>query len=245
VRRKLTNRERLLIIIAAICLAAVILYYSVFKPQLEAVSKLEQQAKGYSIILKDIEAKANINNPIYIENQLLYEKTQALLKRYYPAIVQENIILLLNEKLKKANLNVVSMAFSEPGLSDMEKEETAELPQISELEDLVRQLYSNKLPEIKPAEKKEIPEEETVNIYKMTAALSLRGSYNQIYSFLADIESENRSITVRELHMADNFNNVLTCDLTLDFYSVPKPFEQDGDVFEWSIEGVYGKENPF
>jgi type IV pilus assembly protein PilO len=246
VRLKLTNRERLLFTIAVICLVAAMLYYGAFKPQLEKVSKLEQQAREYSSVLKDIQVKANLENPIYIENKLLFSKTQELLKRYYPAILQENIILLLDEKLKKADIKVISMAFSEPALTDMKPVASVESPKINELEDLVRQLYNIKPSQDKDKvkESEEPNSEESVNVTKMTAALSLQGSYSQIYSFINEIELQNRSILVREITLTNNFN-ILTCDITLDFYSVPKPFEQVGDNIEWNINGVYGKENPF
>ena len=82
-------------------------------------------------------------------------------------------------------------------------------------------------------------------VKKMTATLSVQGSYSQIYNFLNEIELENKSIICREINMTSSINNILICDLILDFYSVPKPFEQEGDNIEWDIKGIYGKENPY
>lgn len=247
---KLTNRERILFIIAIICLVVVIVYYGAIKTQLDKVSELQKKATEYSILIKDIESKISLDNPLYAENKLLYAKTEQLLKRYYPEIIQENIILLLDEKLKKSNLTLVSTSFSEPALDDLKSIESEQLTQESELEDLVKELYSNmlpinKVPSTKTDERKEPKAVESVMVKKMTATLSVQGSYSQIYNFLNEIELENRSIICREFNITSSINNILICDLILDFYSVPKPFEQEGDNIEWNIRGIYGKENPY
>lgn len=245
VKLKLTNREKILLIIAAICLVSAILYYLVIKPQLDTVDRLEEQAKKYSQTIADIKTKTDPNNIVYKEYQDLNEKTQKLLFKYYPAIIQENIILLLDEKLKKANVEVVSMAFSEPALADLKQSGSEQLSQISELDDLVKQLYSNKTAKSKKEESNNSKVAKPIKVEKMTAALSLQGSYSQIYSFIKEIELENRSIIFSNINIINNFNNILTCDLTLDFYSIPKPFVQERDNIEWDIKGVYGKETPF
>ena len=242
---KLSNREKILLVIAITCLVAVIVYYGAIKTQLDMVSKLEKQANEYSALIKDIESKVNLDNPLYKENKLLYAKTEKLLKRYYPAIIQENIILLLDEKIKKANLKLISTTFSEPALDDLKPLESKQLTPASELEDLVKELYSNILPNNKTEESKNPKVLESVKVEKMTATLSVEGSYGQIYSFLNELELENRSIICREISMTSNNSNILNCDLILDFYSVPKPFEQAGDDIEWDIKGVYGKEDPY
>lgn len=242
---KLTNREKVLFIIAIICLVAVIVYYGAIKKQLEMVNALENKAKEYNTLIKDIKLKVSQDNPLYEENKLLYDKTQKMLKRYYPQIVQENIILLLDNKLKKVNLTLISATFSEPALDDLKPVEVEPLTQSSELEDLVKEFYSDLIPSNKKEESKKSSVEESVKIEKMTATLSLLGSYNQIYNFLNEIELENRSIICREINITNNINDMLNCDLIIDFYSVPKPFEQAGDNIEWDIKGNYGKENPY
>jgi len=157
---KLTDRERTLFVIAIICLVAVIVYYGAIKTQLDKVSELEKKAKEYSILIKDIASKVSLDNPLYAENKLLYAKTEKLLKRYYPAIIQENIILLLDEKLKKTNVTLISTSFSEPAFDDLKPIESEQLTPASELEDLVKELYSNMLPSNK------IPNNKTVESKK-------------------------------------------------------------------------------
>ncbi len=137
------------------------------------------------------------------------------------------------------------MAFSEPVLADLKQSGSEQLSQISELDDLVKQLYSNKTAKSKKEESNNSKVAKPIKVEKMTAALSLQGSYSQIYSFIKEIELENRSIIFNNINIINNFNNILTCDLTLDFYSIPKPFVQERDNIEWDIKGVYGKETPF
>ncbi|OGO78773.1 MAG: hypothetical protein A2Y23_12450 [Clostridiales bacterium GWB2_37_7] len=242
---KLTRREKTLLTIAVLFLVAATLYYVVIKPQLDMVRNLEKQAKEYSVLIEDIKAKADLDNPLYKENRLLNAKTEALLRKYYPDIIQENIILLLDEKLKKSNIKIVSINFSLPTPYDLKSTEKEQELQESELEDLVKELYGDMTTGNKEKENMTTKEEESMLVEKMTAVLSFKGSYSQIYSFLGDIEQENKSIILRELNISSSTDNLLNCDMALDFYSIPKPFVQEGDRAEWPMKGVYGKENPF
>lgn len=241
---KLSNRERLLFIITAVCLMIVLLYYTVVKPQLDMVSKLESQAKEYSIMIKGIQSKASLDNEVYNEYKNLSDMTRGLLRNYYPEMIQEKVILMIDEKLKHNNLGLVSIAFTEPALTDINTAEAEESAQVSELEDLVKQLYNvNKAVDTKAA--KDEAKEEMLEVKKMTVSLSLTGSYSQIYSFLKEIEQQNRSIICSNIILTNSGDANLICDIKLDFYSVPKPFEQDDEYLKWDLSGEYGKASPF
>lgn|GEM_PF-5335496 len=249
-KRKLTNREKILLVIAAVCLAVAILYYAVLKPQLDLVNSLEAQAMEYSEKIKEIKIKANPDNPIYKEYDTLNSDTQKLLKKYYPIIIQEKIILLLDEKIKENEIDMKSISFTEPMLFDinqLDQQEEVDAPDY-ELQDLVREFYGNILAvkDQEDGDKEENNEEKKVHyVEKMTASLSLEGSYSQIFNFIKDIEDQNRSIICSNISIARTTADMLACDVTLDFYSVPKPFMQDDDYLDWNITGSYGKTNPF
>jgi type IV pilus assembly protein PilO len=244
VKLKLTNREKSLLMITVICLVAALLYYAGIKPQLDTLSELEKKAIGYRQMIDSIKAKASLDNHVYNEYKALNNKTQGLLRNYYPSIIQEKIILMIDEKIKETAIGLVSVTFTEPALTDINMMEKEKSTQENELEDLVKQLYNARNADKKEQSNKET-KDETYKVEKMTVSLTLEGSYNQIYNLLKEIEQENRSIICSEINITSNNSNILNCDVKLDFYSVPKPFDQDHDYFNWELTGEYGKDSPF
>jgi type IV pilus assembly protein PilO len=244
VKLKLTNREKSLLTITVICLVAALLYYAGIKPQLDMLSELEKKATGYSEMIENIKEKASLDNHVYNEYSSLNDKTLSLLRNYYPSIIQEKILVMIDEKIKKTDIGLVSITFTEPALTDLNRIEKEKSAQENELEDLVKQLYKAS----KSVNKEKVnieTEEEQHKVEKMTVSLTLEGSYSQIYNYLKEIEQENRSIICSEINIASNNNDILTCDVKLDFYSIPKPFEQDDDYLNWELTGEYGKLSPF
>lgn len=241
---KLTNRERKLVAVLGVLLAAAVLYYVIIKPQLDMVSKLEIKAKQYDIVIKDMRAKASPDNPAYKQYNELYSKTAELISPFYPDIIQEKLILMLEDKINKANIAVSTITFTEPAPTDMKAQQPVQQPQQSdELKALTEQLNNNGSSANKPAPSK--ADEKTPIINKMTATINFKGGYSQIYSFIKSIEAENRSIACSSLTIDSSEDGMLNGVLILDFYSIPKAISQDGDYLNWDIQNTYGKPNPF
>jgi type IV pilus assembly protein PilO len=136
VKLKLTNREKKLLIVLGICLAVALVYYAVVKPQFDMVGRLQKQAEEYSIKIQRAKEKVNPANPTYKEYNELYDNTQALLKTFYPSIIQEKIILMLQDKLDAAKLNIKEMTFTEPALAEMQPPKAEQLSQVKQTDEL-------------------------------------------------------------------------------------------------------------
>lgn len=242
---KLTNREKNLLVILGISLVAAILYYAVIKPQLDMVSKLEQKAKDYRITIERLKERTNPDNPAYKEYNELYNKTQALLKPFYPGIIQEKIILLLKEKTKETNLTVKAISFSEPALAELQYKPVEQPKQTDELEALTEQLKNQMKNTTDKKEDTSTGQRNPLSIQKMTVIINFEGNYKQIYDFIKSIEQENRSIVSSNLTIQANDSGLLAGTVSLDIYSIPKPFDQDNEYLNWNINRDYGKENPF
>lgn len=246
VKLKLTNRERNLLGILGICLIAAILYYAAIKPQLDMVGKLEKQAKEYSISINRMKEKADPNNPMYKEYNALYNKTQELLKPFYPSIIQEKLIALLEAKIKESNITVKAMTFSEPSPTEAQSPKSEpKTTQNNDLEVLTEQLENDKKTDAENKEAANKTEANLPSIEKMSVTINLEGTYIEIYNFIKSIEKENRSIAISNLNLDGGNGSLLKGVLVLDFYSIPKPFDQDNDYLNWDIKGNYGKANPF
>ncbi|MGB7606080.1 MAG: hypothetical protein WBL93_11465 [Lutisporaceae bacterium] len=130
---KLTNREKIMLKLLVLCAFLALIYFAIIKPQLVYLGRLEKQAMEYSEIIGSVKLKANIENPVYKEYKILNAKTHDLLERYYPSIIQEKIILMLDEKIKATGIKINTIAFSEPELTGINKTETADLSSIESM----------------------------------------------------------------------------------------------------------------
>lgn len=244
---RLTDREKILLTVLSICLVVAALYYAAIKPQLDMVSTLQNKAREYSVIIKDTKAKASLDHPIYKEYKVLNAKTQNLLQRFYPSIIQEEFILLLDEKINKSGIAITSITFLESEQSNVVQKKEKQLEQITDLEALTKEIRNGIRPEQKKQENNNAAQEQELTIDRMTISIEFTGSYSQVYSFLNEIELENRSISCNELNLSSINANILSGIAVLDFYAIPKPFDQeeDKDYLNWDITDDYGKLNPF
>lgn len=249
VKLKLTNREKKLLIVLGICMVAALVYYAVIKPQLDMVGRLQKQAEEYSIKIQRAKEKVNPANPTYKEYNELYDNTQALLKTFYPSIIQEKIILMLRDKLDAAKLIIKEMTFTEPALAEMEPpkaEQLSQVKQTDELQALTEQLNNITKSVANNKAGKAATNNNPLSLEKMTVTINYEGSsYSQIYGFIKAVEQENRSIACSSLTAEAGDSGLLKGVITMDIYYIPKPFIQDENYLNWDIQGKYGKANPF
>lgn len=224
---KLTNREKIMLQLLVLCAFLALIYFAIIKPQLVYREKLQKQALGYSEIIESVKLKANIKNPVYKEYKFINAKTHDLLERYYPSIIQEKIILMLDEKIKASGIKIDTIVFSEPELMGINKAETKN----------PNQAIQNK--------QSETVTTDIASLESMTVSLTFEGSYSQLYSFISSIELENRSIAFNSLKITSTGVNTVSGDILIAIYAITKPFEQDEDYLNWDITGEYGKYNPF
>lgn len=224
---KLTDREKLLLKLLAVCAFLAIIYFIIIKPELYYKDKLEKKAEEYSEVIEAVKLKVNIENPVYKEYKILNAKTQDLLRKYYPSIIQEKIILMLDSKIETSGLKVSTISFAEPSLAALNKTENKNKNQANE------------------SKKSEAGKEDLTSFESITASLTFEGSYAQLYSFISLIELENRSIELNNLKITSKAEDKISGDMQITIYAISKPFEQDQDYMAWNITGEYGKYNPF
>lgn len=241
---KLTKREKILLVILGVCAVLALLYYAVITPQLSMVSKLEGKAQEYSQTLESIKLKASTDNPLFKEYKILNAKAQGFMQGYYPSIIQESILIMLDSKIKESGIEVSTISFTEPAWVQLSQSKEEQPQQSNELKELAEQI-ADKVKTAPAAQNKESKENILSTVENMTVSIAFQGTYNQFYSFLKAVEQENRSIVVSSVKLASNGSTAIEGEIILDFYAIPKPFEQDDEYLKWSIDGDYGKVNPF
>ncbi|MDF2520914.1 MAG: hypothetical protein K0R84_1542 [Clostridia bacterium] len=241
---KLTKREKILLVILGLCAVLALLYYAVITPQLSMVSKLEGKAQEYSQTLESIKSKASTENPVFKEYKILNAKAQGFMQGYYPSIIQESILIMLDSKIKESGIEVSTISFTEPAWVQLSQSKEEQPQQSNELKELAEQI-TGEAKAAPAAQNKESKENVLSTVENMTVSIAFQGTYNQFYSFLKAVEQENRSIVVSSVKLASNGSTAIEGEIILDFYAIPKPFEQDDEYLKWSIDGDYGKINPF
>lgn len=242
---KLTNREKMLLMVLGICVLLASLYYAVIRPQLNFVANLEKQATEYSQVIKGIKLKASADNPIYKEYKVVNAKVQGITVRYYPSIIQEKILLTIDNIIKDSGLKVSSITFTEPASIQLNKGQAkVEATQENKLQAIANHISGSK----QTAEKQEKPSvkaEALEPVEGMTVSVAFEGTYSQFYSMVSSIEKLNRSIVINEVKIASNRSESLAGTMLLDIYAIPKPFNQDQEYLNWNSQGEYGKADPF
>jgi len=226
---KLTNREKTMLMLLGLMALLALVYFGIIKSQLDYSERIEKQAVEYAKDIESAKLKVNIKNPVYKEYKFINAKTQDLLSRYYPSIIQEKIILMLDEKIKASGIKVDTISFTEPVVTSINNTETNDQSQASE------------------SKQSENVAEALAPLESMTSSLSFEGTYSQFYSFISLIELEDRSIGISNLKIASNGIDTIAGDIQITLYAISKPiqFEQDADYLDWGITGQYGKYNPF
>lgn len=245
---KLTKREKILIGILGTAMVVTSAYNFLLKPRMEKATALEEEVNTYQIkinqIAKELETDKEIQEKYKILNAQISEST----KPYFPSLIQEQFILLLDEILEETNIQGQILNFSDPE-SDTFEERHEEIEGKNDLlTDLVKQYKEGvaTLKEEKNPKKEEKPQhEKPIRVEKMAVNMHFEGGYQEIIHFMDKVESLNRAIYIKNLNLYQQPQKGLAGNMILEFYAIPKINDQDQEFLTWPLENIYGKNNPF
>lgn len=259
---KLTKREKILLGILGVIVFLALDYLLLFKPQFERMKDLIDKQKSITIEVKkvkqEISAMDDLQKSLDEVNKEIEDKTRS----FYPKIVQEKIIVILDELFKNAEMRSDANSFSVIQLSHVhEYKETVDDP--FPAQELVEEYTSTVSNESKrevegkkdssrtdkkedsgQKESKKI-EEDTNLAENISVSIQFSTSYNQLMAFIKELESLNRTIVIKSITVTSQDNNNLKGNIHVDFYALPKIHKQDKEYFEWPYSNNYGTDNPF
>ncbi|EOD01520.1 hypothetical protein [Caldisalinibacter kiritimatiensis] len=238
---ELSKREKIMLIVLAIIVVLFGYYKLIYNPQIEKINELEKKAEKYKSELKAIKTEVSPDSKVRKDYKIMNEKISSLYRRFYPKIIQEKIILILNDMIQDSKVDNQSISFSELELGIID-DETNEKSEEYEMESLVKKYLGM---EDKKEDEVNEKNENEVKIEKLTANLNFNGSYSNIISLMKEIEQNNREILIKNLNIVKTDNNELSGNIQLEFYAVPKLHNQDEDYLNWDLYNEYGKNNPF
>ena len=270
---KATKKEKILLGALSGILIAVLYYQFVFSVQSEKLKEqklLREEAQNeFDKAMDTINNLETNKENLKIVRASVIDKTSS----FYPAIVQEYIILELNNLLSESGLQG-NIAFSPVEVTSVEPLEIvyegAEEDKFDEATEYYQAIDSYTGEGEEPAlEDSALDNEEVVeneyseddiestnteqqvtdtftNVEQLKVAINFTGTYEAIKSFISSIDTYSRNIAVTDISITSSLVEEVTGTISLEFYAVPKITNDDLENYlKWDLNNTYGKDSPF
>jgi type IV pilus assembly protein PilO len=268
---KLSKRERVLLIIFGCVSVLALSWFLLFQPQLLKLEAL--QSENVKLEKEKVQVASFPDTIKKLDSNLsqMLSDTEKKSARFFPDIQQDRLILILDDVLKKSQLQSLSITCKPVALTDFKSNASginnAAVKQFP-LKDYVNSFNeanggsgtqnSSKATGAATAANKETAGQ-TANgsasgqnqtqsgnqIETMNVTIQYKGTYPQLISFVKGIEGLNRTITIEKLTSGTDQGGLIKGSIIMDFYGLPKFQNQDKEFMNWPLKNEYGKDNPF
>lgn len=246
----LTKREKKLIGIFIILVIFTSYYKLIFKPQRIKIQKLQDELNTYKDKKAVMENSIKKSDDILTKYKLLNGKVESFDKLFCSNIIQEQIIVDLNQMIKDAKILSDSIVFEDIQLRPVDdREKIKEIKQEKHYINTLVDAYLKGTDVIKNngynGKNKESNggREKTIEIASIIVDINFNGKYSEIIDLIDNIENYRKKILIKNCNIASSKNGVLTGNMRLELFSVPKLEIKDNDI--WNIKRKYGRDNPF
>ncbi|MDP4093533.1 MAG: hypothetical protein Q8920_09250 [Bacillota bacterium] len=236
-KRRLTQREFLFISLLVLVLEIYLIATLTIMPAWNKYSNDKEKNSNLSALSKNLEIQF-ANKRTYEKNIQLEEfKINKLSEEIPPYSSQEDIVLTMDNYSKSTGLEIDSLAFDSVGtnLSNLQK---GIMPSNGKS-------AVNQQPQASPGTQA-LPGNTgntTASITGDGVSLAFKGTYNQLYGFLSDIEKSTRKIIVSNISAARDADGLLNGTITLMYVSYREP--GDNGQYKLTTPSTGGKVNPF
>ena len=250
---KISEKEKILLIIVGI-LALVVLYYQFsFTKQSEKIKALSDQRTELQEKVDSL-PRLKIKNEkrkkeIKIVNANIYDSSST----FFPEIIQEKIITTLDDMINKCNVQCNSMSASEPvteTFKDEDKKDSKDKEK-NPLEDLVNKyndLEGNTSVKGREDKPKKVSNSKDEKSEPMATHLSITvnftGSYANVLKFIDEIKGFYKRIVISNISFAVDEKGI-SGNMVLDFYAIPKIYNDDTEYTQWNFADEYGRVDVF
>lgn len=257
---QITERDKKLLAVMGLFLLILLSYMLLYKPMSSKIQTLETE-KG-KVDEKVAQAKNSLENEAKIQEEFstLLKETNEKSSRFFPKVYpyKDRYIIMMENVVKASGATAPKISFAEPeaGSVPQPEDRSLALPEypLSKLAEQINSLYEtaedlNQKKESKPAasekkaaaKSKELPAD---TLLRIPATMELQGTYAQLRAAVRAMEGLNRTIAIEEVTVNEK-ENVLSAKLNLIFFAVEK-VDNGADSFNnWTINGAYGKTDPF
>ena len=137
---KLNKREIISLSILGLIIVSIGLYKFIIAPQRESLQTLKSQRDLKRGELSKLETDIASEGKLYVELLKLEDELGEKASKYFTTTTQEDIILLITEKLKENKLTVSSITFPETRLETIREKEEEE----GEKKELLRKVLESR-----------------------------------------------------------------------------------------------------
>jgi len=249
---KMKNNNKILLVILSVILLITVYYKFVFLKQQEKIKYLSSKKSELNLQLSKMTNRAIKTKKISENAKIINAKIREATKDLFPPIEQENIILILNEIIKKSNIHNTSLSISCVNIENI-NQSTSEQNKSSEdkylLDKLIREYTSLKnnqdikKQDDKKSDSNKKDENDSLGLKKVSVSMNYAGSYDDLRKLIGVIEDFPRRIIISNLNVISGNKGSVMGSLTLDLYIVPKMY--DDEFTKWNYNNNYGKYNPF
>ncbi|MCB2298709.1 hypothetical protein [Clostridium tagluense] len=260
---KVTKREQMLLGVLLIMLLCYGFYKFVYTKQNQKITQLKTSRDTYSQKWEQVKAKIASKDKKNQEYKILNAKILSKTDMLFPSIEQEKIIMVLDKMIKDSKLQANILGFSEVSSENTSEDKsktestTAKAGDknknvVNELDKLVSDFNAT----IKKDENSEktntintnkaitkTDNSKSIGAYKMQVTLNFKGIYEELISFIEQVEKYEKKIIVSNINLAAGEGSDVSGNIILEFYGVPKI--NGNDNFKWDYKRPNGKGNPF
>ncbi len=268
---KLTSREKLMLIGLSVIAILALSYYFILNPQLERIEQLviekDNVQQQVDTVKRELGAIATLQADFAKREEQLMENS----KRFYPEILQPQLIVLLDRLTSQTGLNVGSLSFTpvSVGAVDAAVQNAPLKHPLEGLVDSYRAMTgtasqgavapegtadqtaatSGTAAQAAPEGTAQASPETaaagtagTAQAEKMTATLEYsKAGYNQVTAFIKALEALDRTIVIDNLSMASTEDGTLQGTMAVTFYALPKLHEQDTEYLAGATKTDTGR----
>ena len=270
----LSKREQVLLAILLIIGLLAGGYYLIFLPMMETLTATQSRQAELQIEYDSVTAELKNFDKLQADATALYDAVNERTKKYYPSIIQEQIILTLNQLYTDSAVKVLNESFAFDYAVELPRQagggqNEAVVPTLLAASETYKAVESGAATE--PAEPAKEKSEEEQKAYEASlksvnglgVTIEFTAPYANAIALVDRIEQLNRTIQINSINLAlstdeqtitDAEGNVvvvpqtqplLTGTLDLVFHAIPKLVDQDGDYVEWTLPPDTGKTDPF
>lgn len=245
---KLSNREKIMLALLGLILLVGLYYNFIWKNQNEKLQQLQKQASAYNQKILQLKTNIAADNKVYKDLKIVDSKARYATAAFFPSIIQEKLITMLEDMINNSGLQAEAIAFSNEVTDAADKAANQDTTSTNLLEELKKVYLGLNFIKIDKKETAKPASDNSAllnNVERMTSTITFTGTYENITAFIAEVEKQNRHILIDKLTCVKAEGNLVNGTIILDFYAIPKMHQQDEDYLLWSYLNNYGKDNPF
>ena len=254
---KITKREQMLIGTLLLMLLGYGFYKFIYIKQNQQITELKASRDTYSQKWEQVKAKIASKDKKNEQDIILTSKIVSKTDTLFPSIEQEEIIVGLDKMIKKSNIQADMLGFSEVSSENTPTIDTSKTANNVDKSKNATNELDKLVSDFKGTSKKESTSVKTntsnasvntntskiIGAYKMQVTLNFKGMYDELTSFIEQVEAYNKKIIISNINLTGAQGSDVSGTIILEFYGVPKL--NNNDYFKWDYKEPNGNVSPF